>query len=44
MVDHNHDTGEVRGLLCNDCNRNLIAQRNDPEIFLRAAEYVRKKI
>lgn len=40
VVDHNHDTGQVRGLLCNDCNRNLIAQRNDPEIFYKAAEYL----
>lgn len=39
-VDHCHDTGKVRGLLCNDCNRNLIAQRNDAEIFYRAAKYI----
>lgn len=43
VVDHNHETGEIRGLLCNDCNRNLIAQRNDPEIFLRAAEYLKRE-
>ena len=42
VVDHNHTTGKVRGLLCNDCNRNLIAQREDPEIFRRAADYLEK--
>jgi hypothetical protein len=41
-VDHCHDSSVVRGLLCNDCNRNLVAQRNDPDIFLKAAEYVRQ--
>lgn len=40
VVDHCHGSGEMRGLLCNDCNRNLVAQRSDPEIFYRAAEYI----
>lgn len=40
VVDHDHETNKIRGLLCNDCNRNLIAQRTDPEIFLRAAKYL----
>lgn len=42
-VDHNHSTGEIRGLLCNDCNRNLIAQRDDPAIFLKAAAYLSRE-
>lgn len=39
-VDHNHSTGEVRGLLCYDCNRNFIADYELPDKFLKAAEYL----
>ncbi|WP_363928481.1 endonuclease VII domain-containing protein [Thalassospira sp.] len=41
-VDHSHTTGEIRGLLCENCNLSLIAQREDPDIFLRAADYLKK--
>lgn len=42
-VDHNHQTGEVRGLLCKPCNRYGLGvfARDNPEIFDRAADYLR---
>lgn len=38
-VDHNHATGEVRGLLCDSCNRALGFLKDSPEIIRRLAEY-----
>jgi hypothetical protein len=35
-VDHNHETGEVRGLLCNQCNR-AIGLLGDPVEKMQAA-------
>lgn len=42
-VDHNHKTGEVRGLLCKPCNSYGIGMfaRDNPEILDRAANYLR---
>lgn len=39
-VDHNHKTGEVRGLLCKTCNRMLGHLRDDPLAFWRALIYL----
>lgn len=39
-VDHDHDTGEVRGLLCVSCNNALGAFKDSREILLRAVAYV----
>ena len=40
-VDHDHLTGEVRGLLDLRCNRNVLGHsRDDVEFFKRAIEYL----
>jgi len=39
-VDHDHDTGVVRGLLCVKCNNAIGAFAEDFERFQAAADYV----
>ena len=41
-VDHNHKTGEIRGLLCYRCNKFVIGRNTDPSIFQSAAAYLRQ--
>jgi len=40
-VDHNHETGEVRGLLCRTCNMGVGAFKDSVERCLQAAEYLK---
>jgi hypothetical protein len=42
VVDHNHETGEVRGLLCNPCNSGLGLLGDSPEVLRSAIEYLEK--
>jgi hypothetical protein len=40
-VDHDHKTGEPRGILCSPCNRGVLGHlRDDPEALRRAADYL----
>lgn len=42
VVDHDHKTGEVRGLLCDFCNRQLGVYENKPELFKNFDVYLSK--
>jgi transcription initiation factor IIE alpha subunit len=41
-IDHDHDTGQVRGLLCPKCNTALGLLDDNPERMERAASYIRR--
>jgi epoxyqueuosine reductase QueG len=41
-VDHDHKTGKIRDLLCNNCNGGLGKFQDNPELLIKAADYLRK--
>lgn len=41
-VDHNHQTGEIRGLLCSNCNSALGFLKDNIESVKKALEYLIK--
>ena len=40
LVDHNHTTGMVRGLLCMNCNQGIGKFHDDPNLLMSAATYL----
>lgn len=40
-IDHNHETGEVRGILCHNCNSGIGHFKENPEKLLQAVEYLK---
>jgi hypothetical protein len=43
VIDHDHNTGEVRGLLCTNCNFAIGNLQDDPGRCLAAAAYLERQ-
>lgn len=41
-IDHDHEYGLIRGILCNGCNSGLGFFKDSSELMLKAAEYLKK--
>lgn len=42
-VDHNHNSGKVRGLLCSNCNFGLGAFKEEQSLFQKAMNYLKER-
>ena len=42
VIDHNHHTGKVRGLLCGSCNRGIGAFQENIVTLTKVIEYLRR--
>jgi hypothetical protein len=40
-VDHNHETGKTRGILCSHCNRLLGYSKEDVDVLEKAIAYIK---
>lgn len=43
-VDHNHETGAIRSLLCGNCNKGLGCFQDNPDLLLKSIEYLNKHV
>jgi hypothetical protein len=43
-VDHNHDTGKIRGLLCRQCNLGIAGLKEKEENFINAIKYLKEYV
>jgi len=39
-IDHCHETGKIRGLLCAHCNKALGCMKDNPDLLRKAADYL----
>jgi Recombination endonuclease VII len=42
-IDHNHKTGKVRALLCFKCNVGLAMFNENPEVLIKASQYIQDR-
>lgn len=42
-VDHNHETGMIRGMLCNNCNLGIGYLKDNIDLLKSAIKYLKKK-
>jgi hypothetical protein len=43
VIDHNHETGEIRGIMCNSCNRGLGQFKDNIQSLEKAIEWLKKQ-
>lgn len=44
LVDHDHASGVIRGLLCRPCNSGIGHLRDDPDLVRAALEYLTREV
>lgn len=41
VIDHDHSTGDVRGILCFYCNHRVVGRHRDGDLIQRVANYLK---
>ena len=41
VIDHDHTTGEIRGVICGYCNHRVVGRHRDPDLIQRVSDYLR---